>query len=378
MKKKTMLMAVYNPIEVDGRVKRIATSFAEEYNLHMLCLRGKGEYFSPSFRVTRVACSSRMGRISRLLYFWWRLILRAWQTRPDVVYVHDFFLPFPGWLAARVMSATLVYDAHELSVPAKGDRHSVKERFFYYLECFVLPKAELVIAANTERAAVMKNHYKLQHGPTVVRNIPPMPVSQLNNEKVYRLYPGLRREDAGDVHFVYMGDINLARGLKVLLDSAALLPERFKFVFVGGGPDLGYLKELADENMTNRLRVIGPIPHDHVFDAIRQADIGFVSYAMSGLNNILCAPNKVFEYAQAGLPMVATCQPTIAALFAEHRVGELVGCDGSITPQAIAEKIALVAASTKEYKQQINGFLQTHTWQQESHTLLNAVNEVTL
>jgi hypothetical protein len=97
---------------------------------------------------------------------------------------------------------------------------------------------------------------------------------------------------------------------------------------------------------------------------------------MLGLNNILCAPNKVFEYAQAGLPMVATCQPTIRRLFDQHRIGCLVGCDIEVTAQRVAAAILELSRNLALYENGLNGFLREHTWQNEATRLVRSMQAV--
>jgi glycosyltransferase involved in cell wall biosynthesis len=373
-----MLMAVYNPIEVDGRVKRISEALAERFDLTLLCPEPTRveRYHGPGYRIIR-APRGHGGRVGRQMAFWTRFILLACSMKPTCVYAHDFFLSLPGWLAARLSGARLIYDAHELIVPTPGEVLSFRDSFFYRLERWVVPRAELVIAANPERASTMADHYHLSVKPTAIRNIPPVPTSVIDDSTVLNLYPGLRKSAPADLHVIYMGDMSLARGIGLLVQVADLLPAHVKILLVGGGPDLETLREMAVERGDNRVRVIGPLPHSHVFDALRQADLGYVTYSMRGLNNILCAPNKVFEYAQAGLPMVATCQPTIKALFEEHRIGHLVGCDGKIvSSDEIAAAVAEVLADPVRYRRNLSAFLSQKTWASEAARLQLAVGAI--
>ncbi len=372
MKRRTMLMAVYNPIDVDSRVKRTCAALATEYDVTLLCLRGSGQYQSDRFQILRAAPAARFGSIGRLLAFWLVLLRTALRMRPDSVYANDFFLAFPGWLAARVSGACFIYDAHELIVPTEGQPMTRKEWLFYRLERLIVRRADLVITANAERAAVMQEHYRLSEVPVAVRNISPAPSGQLDDSEVLNRYAELRRARSEDVHVVYMGDINLGRGLGVLLETLPFLPKHFKLVFVGNGPDLGAVRALSAETSDDRLRVIGPVPHAEVFDVIRQADIGFVSYSMRSINEILCAPNKVIEYAQAYLPMVATCQPTIRSMFETHRMGQLVGCDGEVTPESVAAALIAVASDRDRYSRELDAFLRQNTWEKEAAKLLEA------
>lgn len=105
---------------------------------------------------------------------------------------------------------------------------------------------------------------------------------------------------------------------------------------------------------------------------MRQADIGFVSYSMRSISEILCAPNKVIEYAQAGLPMVATFQPTIRRMFETHPMGRLVECDGEVTPQSVATALIEVARDRNRYGPELDALLRKNTWEKETAGLLQA------
>lgn len=370
MSKKKILMAVYNPIEVDGRVKRISESLSRSFDLNLLCVKGVGEFKTSHYLIVRVKSDPRVSRVLRLFSFWVSMLRYAIKIKPDIIYAHDFFLPMAGWVISRLVGAKFVYDAHELIVPAGDKSLSKNENLFYKLESLVIKKADLIIAANPERSVVMMEHYGLVKLPTSVGNIPPIPQSSLNDRKITELFPDLKKNNPGDMHILYMGDICLERGLQVILDAFEFLPPHFKLFFVGVGPDFESLKAIASD----RFKLIGQISHDKLFDVIRQTDIGYVTYSMKGLNNILCAPNKVFEYAQAGLPMVTTCQPTIKNMFSKYPVGELVGCDrNQVKPEQVADAIQLIAKNIERYKGNIPAFLADYRWENESKKLIAAV-----
>jgi hypothetical protein len=374
--RRTMLMAVYNPIEVDGRVKRACGALSENYDLTLLCPMGEGTHQASAYRIERVRLAASTLPAFKLLGFWRSLITMARRMRPDVVYAHDFFLPFPGWVAAKLSGARLVYDAHELITPTDGENLGRKEALFYRLEQMVVNRADLVIAANPERAEVMRDHYRMKQTPVSVGNVPPRSANALSDAEVIERYPGMKRRAAGDVHVVYMGDVSFARGLDVLVEASTLLPANFKIVFVGGGPDLARLRETAARDPQQRIIAIGPIAHAHVHDVIRQADIGYISYSMKGLNNLLCAPNKVFEYANAGLPMLATCQPTLRRMFSECTIGRVVGCDGTVTAQGVAAGLQAVAADLQTHRAALDGFLARYSWNVEAQRLVTSVDAV--
>jgi glycosyltransferase involved in cell wall biosynthesis len=378
--KKKILVAVYNPIEVDGRVKRQCEHLALSYDLTLLCVSpklSKSEYSSPHFKVIRTDVTEKRNKIVRLFMFSFKLVKTAITMKPNIVYANDFFLPFPGLIAAKLSKAKFVYDAHELIVPALGQNLSLTEKLFYFLEKKTVRHSALIIAANSERAQMMKDHYNLDKLPLVIMNIPPMPETKASRDEVISLFPILIKEKVEDVHVVYMGDIDFIRGIDVLLDSVKYLPENVKLIFVGGGTDLENVKTVANKIGKNQIRVTGQVPNYMIFDIVKQADIGFISYLLSNnLNHVYCAPNKIFEYAQSGLPVISTCQPTIKKIFSEFRIGELVGCNGNVEPDEVSKTIMTMISNLPFYRENLTPLLKTYKWELEAEKLLNGIDEL--
>jgi len=372
--RKKMLMAVYNPIELDGRVKRACECLMNDYELEVVCLKvDQNQNNHPKFKISRVSQKIALGRISKLIIFWFQLLIKAIQVKPHLIYAHDFFMPFPCLLASKITGAKLIYDCHELIIIKKDELFSFRSILFYLMEKYAIKKADLVIAANKERAEIMQNHYRLSKLPCIVRNFVISSVGNLDKQEVLNLYPMLKRKHAKDIHVVYMGDINFDRGLNIFLDIDKFIPDNFIFLFVGNGPDLNILKQKADTNHNNRFRIIGGVNHEHVQDIIGQADIGVITYPREGLNNIFCASNKVYEYAHAGLPMVSTCQPPLENIFKKYKVGKLIGCEGLPSAEDTARIIIELAGDIKKYRQHLIPFLNAHRWETESARLRTAV-----
>ncbi len=376
MEKKKLVMVVYNPIEVDGRVKRTAQTLSNLFDITVVCVKGESVYQNDSYKIIRLKRRDRLGRTLRLLIFWLRIVCITMVKRPAVLYVHDFFLPFPGWIGAKLSGAKLVYDAHELIIPDKNGNLNSSEKLFYQLEKRTVNKCDLIIAANPERAIMMKEHYHLKKDPISVRNIPPPAKKKFSDEHIFKKYPLLKKR-VNDIRIVYMGDINIERGLSVLIDAIYLLPVQYQLLFVGKGPDIDKIKNIASKDISGRIIVIGGVAHEEVHDVIRQADIGYLTYSMTGLNNIYCSPNKIFEYPQAGLPIISTCQPTTQQIFSKFRIGELVGCNHeNVTAKTIADAITKIADNYNEYILMIEPFLEHYTWESQALILKESIGAI--
>jgi glycosyltransferase involved in cell wall biosynthesis len=374
-----VLMAVFNALDFDGRVQRSAEALAQIADVKVLALEG-GHGFAPT-GYELIAMPVRPGEFgtNRALHLrFLRYLLRvARRLRPDVVYGHDFFMAFPAWLAARLTGARLIYDAHELIIPGSLGfaRVPLSERIWYTLERAVVGRADLVIAANAPRAAKMAEHYRLARTPTPVRNLTPAPVSQLDDAAVLARYPALRRRSQSECLCVYQGDVSLDRGLGTLLDAFGLLPADYRLLVIGGGPDLEKVRERSGQGgAAANIDVVGRVPRGDLFDMLRLCDAGVVTYSFSGYNNLYCAPNKVFEYAHGGIPIVATGQPTLVELVAESGIGCIAGeALQPPTPQQMADAIVRACTDRERHRGAFGPFLAANKWQFEAERLQRAV-----
>ena len=104
------------------------------------------------------------------------------------------------------------------------------------------------------------------------------------------------------------------------------------------------------------------------------ADVGSVTDSLQGQNNIYCASNKVFEYLQAGLPVVSTDQPPLRRLVENYRIGRLISKDDSLVQ--VAEKIQDVGENRSRYLEARSRFLRKHRWQDEAVRVRAAISEL--
>lgn len=375
----TILMAVYNPIEYDGRVKRSAIALAEIHNIKVICPAqdfDNGCFNTDIFDVIRIVLPKLKFHPLKQIVFWVKFIFYALKLRPSIIYAHDYYLIFPAWIAAFMTNAYLVYDAHELIIPNQGERISKRDNLFYFLEYKFIKLADLVIAANQERADIMAEHYELKKIPLIIRNIPPMPNQILSDQLIFSFYAELERMHIKDIHIIYMGDINLDRGIDDLICSLKYLPNRYKCILIGSGPSTNLIKlSYKQEIISRRLRLVGRVQNHFIPDLLRQGDIGFLSYSMVGRNNIYCAPNKIYEYAQSGLPIVSTSQVPIVSILKKYKIGELIPNNNKNKPLKIAESIKKISLS-KEYKQEIRRFLLDNPHKFEMDKLKGAIDEM--
>lgn len=369
MSRPRVLMPVYNGIEYDGRVRRIAEAVSEVADVTVVSLAtGREPAPDASYRVVTVDAAPRRERGARVrshLRFWRGTLAQARALRPAVIHAHDYFMAFPGAAISRIVGARLVYDAHELIIPSSDESMGGRERVWYRLERLAIPHADLVIAANEERARFMRAHYELAELPLPIRNIPPVTPAPPHGAGGVRLAPRAH----GVVRLVYQGDLALNRRVGEFIRAVAELGPGYEMVLLGSGPDVDALQALVTSlGVGDRVQLPGRVPSVELQGLLRECDLGVITYPATGLNNVYCAPNKLYEYAQAGLPMVALPNPVLDAAFAAYGVG--------ISDADPAAAISRAAAALPALRAALPGFVAAHQWSAEAARLQDAYRRI--
>ena len=377
---KAFLALLFGDVDCDGRGQRLLEAVRPLGNCDVLdSENGVLRPWSDGMTAPPRPAGGRRRLIrhpfARHLFFWIAALRTALGRRPRAVIGCDYFAAWPAWLAARLTGAPLVYDAHELFIPEADRPMNGRDRFWYRLEKCVVRRAALVIAANGDRARLMQEHYGLRDAPTVMRNIPPERSGDGHGVEAGRKYPVLARRRTDERLILYQGNLSLGRGLERIIAALDHLPENYRFVIAGDGMDLPRLAAAgARFAAQGRFAALGRVENRLLTAMAGFADVGIIMYPYQGLNNVYCAPNKLFEYAQAGLPVAASDQPPLSSAIAACGIGETFGA--AAPPQQVAQVLMRVAENKGEYQARIPGFLAANRWQDEAERARAAVGAV--
>ncbi len=295
-------------------------------------------------------------RLARVLggALWQLRAVRAGRhVRPTLVHANDLNTMWAGLLLARTTGARLVYDAHELW----PDRNGRWEHRWVLLtqEWLLVRLADAVITASPGYAAEMARRYRIPT-PPVVRNIPAATGAQRPHTP---LAPG-----AGPTA-VYVGGLLPGRGLELAIAAIAQVPGgRLRLVGPGSPAVTAALHAAAARlGIAERVEIPGSVAPDALVAAIADADVGLSLIEPICRSYELTLPNKLFEYAAAGLPVVASDLPVQGPFVREHDLGIVV----ALEPAAVAAGILAAARRTAS-----PGGIRTPTWEDDRLVLLTA------
>ena len=323
-----IVMAVTNDLVTDRRVLRHAATLREEG--YAVTLFGRNDLHVRSKRSWRFYAEYNL-----------RLCWRLLRTRCDIVWANDTDTLPACWLAARLKGRRLVMDSHELfpEVPELIDRPRVK-RVWERIEGLLLPRCD----ANMTVCQSIADYYRSKYGVemTVVRNLWSDECGVMSDEGIGNWSDEcgvMSDEEIGIsnssfiIHhstlkmLMYQGAVNKGRGVDWAIDALEFLPD-CRLVVAGGGDLLEEMKAYAQSKpWAERIVFTGRLTPEELEPLTRQAAVGLVMLEDMGLSYHFALPNRIGDFVAAGVPIVVSDLPEMAAVVKRFGVGEIIDVD---------------------------------------------------
>ena len=182
---------------------------------------------------------------------------------------------------------------------------------------------------------------------------------------------------------MYQGAVNIGRGIREMIDVLPLLPD-CRLVVAGDGDLLEQMKAYAAaQPWHDRVEFLGRVQPDRLRALTAQATLGLCLLEDLGLNYRYSLPNRIADFAQAGVPVLATDFPEIRRVIEEYSTGTLVEPlpaekEGEAYRQYLARLAEAVRAALRhwrdlpeqEYRRRFARAADELNWQQEQKKLL--------
>jgi glycosyltransferase involved in cell wall biosynthesis len=336
-----VLMLVVSDLRVDPRVEREARALVEAgYKLTVICpdpTVGK----DPDVRIdwgpgvnaifTDWRCSQYVGEkpgyMGGLLHE--AALPVAMALKPFAIHAHDLNTCFVAHALARRTGAHLVVDFHEWTsenvhwdyetaswLPYPEEWRQELKR----LEHRMVLEASASITVSDHIAQTISDEVGGRRKLAVIRNVPSLALEPT------RPYLPLKQElglSNADFLLLYQGGTGPSRLIEPIIEALAHVPECTLAI---RGPALdqfgaGYREIARSGGYDDRLILMPTVPSQDVVAAARGADAGVYSVLGVGKNFIYALPNKIFEYAAAGLPVLSADYPEASKFIHEHGLG---------------------------------------------------------
>ena len=363
---KRAIVSVINDLVTDQRVNK--SCLALQKAGYEVLLVGRKQRKSPAMD-ERPYASHRMKLLFEkgpLFYAEYnvRLFFFLLFHRSNLLLSNDLDTILPTYFISRLKGCKMVFDSHEYftETPELVGRPRV-QKVWKKIEGFVVPKLDEMITVCDSIAELFREKYGVKCH--VIRNIPPRKTLPPKGDKVALGLPT-------DKHLLVLqgSGINIQRGAEELVQAMALLDDCFLMV-IGGGDVLPVLKQMVENlKITDRVQFFPRMTYQQMMAYTQLAELGFCLDKDTNLNYRFSLPNKLFDFIQAGVPIVASHLVEIEKIIREYDLGLFIE---DHQPETIATTIRESFSDEERrlrWKQNLAVAAQDLCWENEERKLL--------
>jgi glycosyltransferase involved in cell wall biosynthesis len=302
------------------------------------------------------------------------LYKRACYYNPDIIHVHDLPQLRAGTLVKKILNIPLIYDAHEL-YPEISTLNKYQKKSLSKLENKLITQCDVVITVNSFIANEMSHRYNIKP-PYVVLNATKVP-KQFSLNKKYDLFREKLSIPQDKKILLFQGWMSKNRGLQILIQAMQGVPNHIHLVFMGYGEALPELKKLAESlQLEERVHFINAVSQQELLYWIASADAGIIPYQPIDLNNYYCSPNKLFEFIQARIPIVANDLPFLRQMVHDEGIGIVMPLTCQENYAMAIKKIFELEESEPNFRNELNIKAKIYSWDVEEQKLYSIYTQL--
>jgi glycosyltransferase involved in cell wall biosynthesis len=259
----------------------------------------------------------------------------------DLIVANDLPSLQAGYLLAQAHKVPLIYDAHENYTEqitlSKGYAAMLEK-----VEVDVVPHVRFWIVPNELMGEQIIRKYKIKYDvefqrPLVIQN-------------AVKFWPEYRNQAGNDW---IRAKLQLPREYKILLFQGGFIKNRnleplieamkytrnkhVKLVMLGFGTYVEVLKaKVKRGSLEQQVYFLDAVPQDALLQVTCSADAGIIPYPAVDRNTRYCSPNKLYEFIQARLPILANDLPYLRKMIVGQDIGAVYELS---SPKAVARAI---------------------------------------
>ncbi|VGO18265.1 glycosyltransferase [Pontiella sulfatireligans] len=202
-----------------------------------------------------------------------------------------------------------IYDCNELFLESTPSL--LKRSVWQQIQNYVLRYADVVMHAEQNRLDYFNKAYPNKAQSFLLENLPHYRDS----------IPEKRRKC---MRFVYLGILTSGRYVEEMINAFSSLDiEGVSLDLIGFGRKEyeDKINELCKTNPRKNVRMLPPVAHDEIYGVLEGYDAGIAFYRNTNLNNYYCAPNKVYDYIQMGMPVLTNDFPGLVDIVRMNEAG---------------------------------------------------------
>lgn len=328
LKEMNSIVNAYSDIKVSGigvRLNEESHKVKENKKLEIysITLQSRNWKFLPT--VIRHSCS--------LIELTSKMVLKALKLKPQIIHCNDTLVLPLGVITKLFTGAKLIYDAHELESNRNGLSKTLGKMTLFAEKLLWRFVDKLIVVSPSILTWYQENIGKktteiIMNSPVLKDNV----LDEKNDKSYFRKKFNISNNSK---IFLYIGILGKGRGIDLLIEAFKKNDLSSHLVFLGYGEFKDRLIELSKEHQN--IHVHDAVPHNEVVTIAKSADVGLCFIQNVSLSNYYCLPNKLFEYAFAEIPVLASNFPDISMVVEKYDLGKCSDLDAESIYNAIKE-----------------------------------------
>lgn len=271
----------------------------------------------------------------------------------------------------KIYGGNLIYDSREI-YSAIGNLHNqpIKQFIFSRIEKYMINDVDDVIVSGRLDAEHLKTIFPQRINYHLIMNVPPQ--NKIENNDLLREHFGIAKDRK---ILLYQGMLMQGRGIEAAIKSMKFLDD-YALVIMGAGDEMReQFAQLSQENgVSEKVYFKTPVTYTELHQWTCSADIGLALFEPISLSYKLALPNKLFEYAMAGIPSISTNLPAIQYVIQDHKFSYLI--DYPFTPKDISEAVKKIFEpnSYKKFQIAANSASEIYNYQAQIPTIKKVFN----
>lgn len=293
-----------------------------------------------------------------LIELYLRFTVLGIRHKPKIIHCHDTMVLAIGVFIKIISKSKLIYDAHELESNKNG-QSKILAKATLFIEKLSWSYVDHLISVSDS----IIEWYNINLGvkkSTIILN---SPIIKSSAEKKVNYFHHLYDIEHSKLVFIYLGILGRGRGIDLILDAFCDENIESHIVFVGYGE---FEKKISDiAKIKNNIHLHEAVPHEDVVSLVANADVGFCLIENVSLSDYYCLPNKLFEYAFAGLPILTSDFPDLSKLVNRYNLGKVC----SLNLRAL---ICIIKEMESYPLKRLSADLTELGWQRQGEKLISA------
>ena len=321
---------VLNTFVQDSRVMRECKSLTENgYDVMVIAYWMKGlkeEEFQDGYTIKRLRLKTKswtnnsIVQVFKYLEFLIKALLIIRNIKPEICHGHDPSGLFVAYYAKVFWDCKLIYDSHELwgHTSHMKNYNKILYKTGGVFEKYIIKISDIVITVNKSIADILKQNTGKEN-IKIIRNISEINTVNLKLKRSRLNLPNYK------FILIYIGSLAQGRGVNRLIECMTNVHKDIGLAIVGGEEKyhVGYNKLIERFFLSGRIRLLPSVSPNEVISICSVADVGIHPIENTCLNHFYCLPNKLFQYIQAGIPVLCSDFPEMRKIVDGYKIGEV-------------------------------------------------------